>query len=395
MGKNEGFISQSLYHGMYSRSICQEGSVIMTKQSRSMGSSSVQNKTKNKDGKKEIKREQIKESSAPASLSYRVKSGEPLITSSRNSKRIRHRELVVSSILGATTFTVQNYLQLNPGLATTFPWLSNEAGNWEQYTVHGLQAQYIPIAPTNTQGDVLLSPEYDASDLQPSTEVQAANSKDSVMDSCWRRIDCTLNSKSMMSGCSRKFVRTSAKAGDIKTFDVGRLAVCVNNSTATPSFGKLFLDYDIEFFVPQNSPDSDSGPISRSQFTRGAAQTFTTTVAEPIQWTAGLFDPLGVGLPVAGVFTPPAGVYLIEVYFTIDTTLGVSFAVVVQILKNGATFTPNYQGLNDAVQTQGQMLVRGIIPCNGSDTVQIQVTATGTGVITYVAASGSVMFSLV
>jgi len=197
-------------------------------------------------------------SSAPQSYSARVETLMPKITRTARSMRIAHRELVLSSVAGSTGFTVQNSLALNPGLTTTFPWLAPQAQQWEMYKVHRLRAEWIPIASTGTAGDVYLSPNYDASDPQPTTEVQAANNVNAVVDSVWKVLSCDLDPSSMMGLGPRKYVRPCAVAGDIKTFDIGKLFVCSNNEANTNTVGKLYLSYDFEFFTPQNDPSPAS-----------------------------------------------------------------------------------------------------------------------------------------
>jgi hypothetical protein len=45
---------------------------------------------------------------------------------------IRHKEYL-GEIRGSTTFTVQDALQINPGNARTFPWLSGVAVRFQEY----------------------------------------------------------------------------------------------------------------------------------------------------------------------------------------------------------------------------------------------------------------------
>jgi hypothetical protein len=318
---------------------------------------------------------------AAVAYSTRTQSRLPrIISQGPRGFRVQHRELVVASVNNSNTFSVQSTLLLNPGLAATFPWLAPQAGQWEQYVVHKLDAEWIPIAPTSTQGDVIISPDYDSSDPAPTTETQASDNVDTVVDSVWKNILVKLDPKAMMGMGPRKYVRPCAVAGDIKTFDVGKLFICTNNSTGgATAVGKLWLDYDFEFFVPQNSPNPDTTPQQTSMFIRSTNQTFTTATPAPLQFATVSYDPLSFGPAVAGVFTPPAGVYRLSSQATCNDSANEAFTVRMDIYKNGALVT----GLSSEISQPAfagdnlSLTIDGIVPLNGTDTVNIEMTMTG------------------
>jgi hypothetical protein len=225
----------------------------------------------------------------------------------------------------------------------------------------------------------MMSPDYDASDPTPTTEVQAGNNAGTVQDSCWANIRLRLDPQAMMGLGPRRFVRQSAVAGDVKTFDVGKLFVCSNNQTGTTVIGKLWLEYDIEFFVPQNSPNTDTIPQGTSEFLLNAPVTFTSTVAKALQYDTIAFDPLGVGLPVAGAFTPPAGSYTAQAILSVEDTAAETFTVQVNLYKNGAPVALVQSLERSTVTAAGYFTIplNGVVNCNGTDTFGIAVTMTG------------------
>jgi hypothetical protein len=321
--------------------------------------------------------------SAPSATSRKMTTVQPKISRNSKSFRVAHRELVLASIPGSTAFSVQSVLALNPGLASTFPWLAPQAGQWEQYIVHALRAIYVPLAPTSTQGTLTISPDYDASDPTPTTEVQLSDNFDTVEDSCWQDIVCVLDVAAMMASGPRKYVRPCAIAGDIKTFDIGKIFVASNNETGTSAIGKLWLEYDFEFFVPQNSPSPDTFPQQTSLFNQAAAITFTTATPKAITWDTVAFDPLNFGpSSTFGIFQPPAGTYRVDGVVTVTDSASEAFLAVVEIWKNGASLTPiarvqfNEQA-GIGTGTTVPLPFFGIVPMNGTDTLQIEVTLTG------------------
>lgn len=357
---------------------------------QSKASASKPNVQKPKNGKKQRSvsvprtlRTGVQQRFAPASVSVSMTSMEPSITRTNKSVRINHRELVLPSVAGSTTFTVQSFLHLNPGLSATFPWLAPQAQQWDMYKCHKLHAVWVPIAASSVQGDIILSPNYDSSDPQPATETQAANNWGSMTNSVWQPFTLILDREAMMGLGPKKYVRPCAVAGDIKTFDVGTLAICSNNETGTSAVGKLYLEYDFEFFTPQNDPSPATTPVYTSAYSNNSSdQTFTTTVAAACLWDTLVFDPLGIGAAASGVFTPPAGCYNVRAYITCSDTSAEQFSVLAQFFKNGASLpiSPNIASIavdSAAGNANLEVYVEAVIPCNGTDTIQLQCVLTG------------------
>jgi hypothetical protein len=175
----------------------------------------------------------------------------PRITQSRFARRISHRE-IIGSINGSVGFTVNSF-HLNPGVASTFTWLATQASGWEQYTFVSLKLEYVTCTATSTVGSVILSPEYDPTEPEPTTEAEAVNTMDSVEDAAWKTFSCDLSHAAMFPTGPRKYVRTGMVSGDLRTYDVGVLHVCTVGMAGTSMVGKLWADYTIDLCVPQSS----------------------------------------------------------------------------------------------------------------------------------------------
>ncbi len=212
---------------------------------------------------------------AAAAYSVGLRSGEPTIRGSSRSTRIQHRELI-ASISGSTAFTVQNTFPLNPGLYGTFPWLSTQAAGWEQYKFHRLKFCYYSRCATSVPGSMMLVPDYDAADSAPVTEQIASSYRDVVEEVPWTpEFTCALDPKAMIEPGDRKYVRTTALAAnlDVKTYDSGVLFACTVDGTAV-NWGKLWVEYDVEFFVPQLPPQGASQLIYSNGGTIGTTNIF-------------------------------------------------------------------------------------------------------------------------
>jgi hypothetical protein len=195
----------------------------------------------------------------------------PSILASRDMSRIVHRELI-GSVVGTVNFSTNGLgpFSLNPGLSTTFPWLSTQAVGWEQYRFNKLNFCYYTRTGSNVPGSLMLIPDYDAADSAPISEQIASAYEDVSEDVPWKDIKCNLRPAAMHPDGPKKYIRTSGLASnlDIKTYDVGNLFVGTTDGTAVP-WGKLWVEYDVTLYTPQ-LPSSGSSTSGFQSYTSGA-----------------------------------------------------------------------------------------------------------------------------
>jgi len=188
---------------------------------------------------------------AAAAYSRMSESTKPIIEASHDFKRVRHRELL-GSVTGSVVYTNALSVALNPGLVSSFPWLSMESLGWETYRFNSLRFEYFTRTGTATPGSVILAVDYDASDPAPLTEQIAANYAGSREDAPWKDICLDLMPSALHGIGPRKFLRYGATAAneDIKTYDSGNFYLATIDGTAIP-WGKLWVSYDVTFYTPQ------------------------------------------------------------------------------------------------------------------------------------------------
>jgi len=337
---------------------------------------------------------------APVSYGTLVRTGRPNSKTTGTSRNIQFRELVLSAVAGSTTFTIQSTLALNPGVAATFPRLAAEAQLWQQYRFNSLRFEWVPFAATSTAGDIMLSPNYDASQPPPVNETQASDNYGACISSVYAPFTCVLDPAAMMGSGPRRWIRSTNIAGDIKTFDVGKLFVISNNESGTSTVGKLYVEYDVDLFLPQNTPADSSNSQQTSFYSRATAQTFTTTVASNLDFDAAQFDPLGFGADVAGVYTPAAGCYRISTVVAFNDSANEEYIVTYQYLKNSSALASPIIAFHrasgaGASGSRCTIPLAGVISFNGSDTFAISVTMTGAaGTLTSLATSPQLVVSL-
>lgn len=182
----------------------------------------------------------------------------PSFTHGKTSVRIQHREFLGDLISSATPglFEIKDY-QINPGLETTFPWLSQVVGNnFQQYRINGMVFEFRSMSAdalnsTNTAlGSVVMATDYDSTDLRFTTKSQMENTEFAVSckpSACMiHAIECDKKQTTL----SELYMRSAPPPGtaDIRFYDLGRFSIAtVGMQAASVNLGELWVSYDIEF----------------------------------------------------------------------------------------------------------------------------------------------------
>jgi len=168
---------------------------------------------------------------------------------------IHHTELI-TTLKGTASFTKSYAIELNPGLQKYFPWVSQLAGNFDQYVMKKMRLHFKTLTNYQEKGVFYAVPIYDASSTSPSSKEQLSafpgmkeiNSfRNGVMDFYPNR------SRSFLD----RYIRTGVLASnlDIKTYDYGRIEIfSVGQTDVTNDMMEVYAEYIFEFrnahFVP-------------------------------------------------------------------------------------------------------------------------------------------------
>jgi len=171
---------------------------------------------------------------------------------------VRHKEFI-SEVRGAINFTVRQALPINPGLPTTFPWLSGIASQYSEYKVRGMVYHYVPtsgnaVASTNAAlGSVMIQTSYRATEAVPTSKMEMLNeywSSEAVpsADFC-HPIECDPKENPF----NVQYVRTGAlpTTENQLMYDLGRTMVAVAGQQVDDKvLGDLWVTYEIELKKP-------------------------------------------------------------------------------------------------------------------------------------------------
>nr|APG76598.1 hypothetical protein 2 [Wenzhou noda-like virus 1] len=212
--------------------------------------------TNKRSGRKSRRRTATKPknvNAAPTAISLVAKTRVPAIKATPRGFVVTHREFIQDVTAADANFRNTTF-SVNPGLATTFPWLSAIAGRFESYLFRRLHFIYEPICPTTTPGAVMMAVDYDAVDAAPTSKVVLMAYRGAVRSAPWNitRFDATRGDLRKFG--VQRFVRTGSTPAnaDLKTYDVGNLQLATQNTPATATtLGELYVEYEVEFFTPQ------------------------------------------------------------------------------------------------------------------------------------------------
>lgn len=173
---------------------------------------------------------------------------------------IRHREYI-GDIVATTAFTLQSFV-VNPGIFTTFPWLSQIANSYDQYKMRGMIFEYtstssdalLSSATSTALGTVVMSTDYDVADLAPANKRQMMNSQwaSSSKPSCSfiHPIEC----KQSLTPQSMLYTRgTNVPSGyDARLYDLCRFNIATEGMQASGGvLGELWVTYEVELYKQQ------------------------------------------------------------------------------------------------------------------------------------------------
>lgn len=157
-----------------------------------------------------------------------------------NTVKVNNRERIMTVTSANGDF--QNFVnKINPGIAESFPWLSNIAKIFDKYRFSRLTYHFKTFVPTSTPGSVSLSYDPDTLDPAPTNSLQVAQQSKWTTNSVWKSFSISINCK----GDEFLYTRTDVPTGvDLKTYDLGQLFVSLEGVPAG-SVGYVEADYEV------------------------------------------------------------------------------------------------------------------------------------------------------
>jgi len=201
----------------------------------------------------------------PTSTANQTRQKDAQINTSRSGQvRVVHSELI-KDVYSSIGFKAEQ-LPVNPGVPSTFPWLSSIAERFESYLFNSLRFKYMHQVSEFTEGNgkVLLAMDYDAADSLPLNKVQLASYQSEVSGAPYENIVMTCKKADLDKFGKQRYIRQGTLAAnlDIKTYDVGNIIYAVQaQSVNDKDIGELWVEYDVTLYTPQLNLDPVSAKV--------------------------------------------------------------------------------------------------------------------------------------
>lgn len=229
----------------------------------------------------------------PAAQTRILRPSKPASVSTRDRvTTVMHSEYVAPITMRTEPTPLFSY-PTNPGLAQSFPWLSGMANLYEKYKFRSLVYEYVPVCPTTSYGEVILSFDHDANDEGPNTAYEAL----SYADSCGAAPWCPMKLKVNLDTDKMLYTRPGPiiAVTDLKTVDIGAFYVLIEGAATSAgvagnTLGRLMVHYTVDFYVPQLatpvfSGGMESGGTMTSTRPMGTAPTVHTGSLLPVKYS--------------------------------------------------------------------------------------------------------------
>lgn len=168
-----------------------------------------------------------------------------------NSICIAHTEFITDVVSTKSDFQTLAFLSINPGLASTFPWLSNIAQFYEEYMFEQLTFSFksmVTEGNSTAAGTVIMATQYNPANPRFTNKQQMENYDFSqsckVTADAIHGIECDEQKRG---GPAIEYVRTGGvPAGqDIKTFDMATFQLAISGGMPNLTVGELWVSYKV------------------------------------------------------------------------------------------------------------------------------------------------------
>jgi len=168
-----------------------------------------------------------------------------VIRSVGGSMLVTHREYITDVLSTSNSFNA-NSLSINPGMATTFPWLNKIATNFEKYRLKKLIFKYESLVGSIQAGSVMMAIDMDASDSLPSGKMSMLQYQNAARSNVWGTCETRLPEQA-----KQLYVRGGSALGDVKSYDTGIFYYATQGTGSTSiTLGEIWVEYTVELAIP-------------------------------------------------------------------------------------------------------------------------------------------------
>jgi hypothetical protein len=170
---------------------------------------------------------------------------------------VRHREYI-QDVVASSNFT-NSVFDINPGLVSSFPWLSQVAQAFEEYYITGMIFEFKTLSADYTTassaalGYVIMATQYNSlnpafADKVTMENYEFANSA-KPSQSFIHPIEC----KKSVNPVSELYIRTGSvpSNGDQRLYDLGAFQIATGGNSGTGVIGELWVTFEVMLCKPK------------------------------------------------------------------------------------------------------------------------------------------------
>lgn len=295
--------------------------------------------------------------------------------------RVRHREYIRDIVVPASpmAFTNTSYV-VNPGLASSFPWLAALANQYQQYKFNGLVFEFKTLSSDITSGgalgSVVMASNYDVVAAPFASKIEMENSQYAVSakPSCSQihTMECLPSATANVLYYVRNNSTAESLGQDNRFYDLAnfQLATAGLPGSAGTVLGELWVSYDVSLYKPVIHSDAlstfivSNASISKTNFFGNSpvvkgngitAANNTLTFSQTGDYLVTMYY-IGTGLNVGLNYTGTAGNFSqIASSFASGSTTLVTVSIEVDVTQPGQTLVIDATGTGTV--TGGDTLV--------------------------------------
>jgi hypothetical protein len=183
---------------------------------------------------------------------------------------ISHREYICDIDSIGAAFNITNSLPINPGIGSTFPWLSQIAGSFTQYKIEGMMFQFVStsgaLSTTQALGEIIMAVNYNSTDAAFTTKQQMLNEIFAVSKVPSENAVCPVECDPRQTTLEHLYIRDGAVPAnqDKRFYDIGTFYIATQGQSAPCNLGELWVTYQVALYKPQMNDIGGAGSSTKS-----------------------------------------------------------------------------------------------------------------------------------
>jgi hypothetical protein len=302
---------------------------------------------------------------------------------------ICHREYL-TDIVGSVGFALASY-SINPGLVSTFPFLSQIALNFETYRLLGLIFEFRPTSgsaissSSSALGTVIMATNYDPADSLFINKQQMESYEFSTSCVPFEKMIHPVECKPFSNVLDVQYIRTgSVPAGeDIQFYDRGLFQIATQGMQSAYTVGELWVSYHVQLLKPRILPSITSAPYAHyTEYPLASATaaapfgTSGTVISTNSSLFVNLISPTKIELPYAGTYIISGAWTASGIAASPSASLGSNITQLYTLNDNASIYLTSYLAAGTAASYLSVVTVSTSLP-NGTNNVTNQITFAG------------------